>query len=225
MFGSSLKGVFGNPQGNPPAVAPAAAPVAPTSPFPAAAPGAPAPAAPSAPPAGLFAGMEQAKASEGGNYEREGHYIEKINRFKFGTSRKGKEFVVFEKTVLHVYDNAAGRGHKVGEDVSHMITRTANDMFLPNLKSIFAALAGCPVEQVTQEICDKIFNERLLDGMIVECFNRNITTKKGTLFTDVKYRKEVGAAELQANLTADEKAKFFPNGALEKAVAEGRSRV
>lgn len=214
------------PVGNPFGVAnpgfPGAAPVAPApaAPAPAYQPGPVAPAV-----SGFFSGMENAKASEGGNYEREGHYIERINRIKIGRSRKDKDFVAFEKTVIHVFDDGGGRGHKEGEDVTHMVTKTGNDMFFPNMKSIFSALAGCPAEHVTPQIAESIIAQNLCNGMYIECANRLITTKKGGVFTEIKYKKQVTPHELAAILSPTAKARFFPQGELDAAIAQGRPRV
>jgi hypothetical protein len=206
------------PVGNPFGVANPGVPAAPV-----AAPYQPGPPAPAV--SGFFSGMEHAKASEGGNYEREGHYIERINRIKIGRSRKDKDFVAFEKTVIHVFDDGGGRGHKEGEDVTHMVTKTGNDMFFPNMKSIFSALAGCPAEHVTPQIAESIIAQNLCNGMYIECANRLITTKKGGVFTEIKYKKQVTPHELAAILSPTAKARFFPQGELDAAIAQGRPRV
>lgn len=231
-FGANLAGLF-NPSPAPTPVAPVA-PQAPQggNPFAAAglvptpqAPPPPQPASPAPPVSGFFNGIESARASEGGNYERAGHYIERINRIKIGRSRKERDFVVFEKTIWHVYDNCANQGHSVGEDVSHMLVKTGNEMFFPNMKSIFSSLAGCPSESVTPQIAEAIITQGLCNGMFVECGNRVITTKKGGLFTEIRYKKQVSPQELKAVLAPDVQVRLFPNGELDAAVAAGRPRV
>lgn len=185
------------------------------------APGA-APAAPSID--SLVGGISSAKVTEGGNYHRVGHYIHRINGVKPGTTRKGRAFLAFEMIVLHVNDNVAGQGHTVGESVTYMIMRDL-DSFLSTLKKILSKLANLQPHQITEDVAKQILGNNMLDGMIVEVFARNVTTKKNTNFTDVDFRREVGAQDLLHIITPEEKQKFFPNGEIEAAIAQGKTRV
>lgn len=170
----------------------------------------------------LLAGIGQAKVNEGGNYHRAGHYIEQINNIKPGKNRKGRPFIAFEMRVLHVFDNSNG-GHISGENVTHLLMQD-NDMFLPNLKKAICNLSKTPYDSLTDDMAKAVLSQGLLRGMIVEVFGNNITTRDGNPFTVIDYRREIPAADLLNILTPEEKVKFYPNGELEKAVQEGRTR-
>ena len=144
----------------------------------------------------LFAGIADAKARLDANYERPGHYVERIDAIKRGQSRKGDAFLVVEKTVLHVFDDDEGRGHKAGESVSHMMM-SKHDSFLGNVKAMVAKLLDCATESVDSNACLMICDDsQPLGGMLIECKNRNIQTKAGNPFTVINYIREVTAQEL-----------------------------
>lgn len=171
----------------------------------------------------LVSGISGARVTEGGNYHRVGHYLHRIQAVKPGMTRKHRPFLAFEMITLHVYDNANGQGHTVGENVTYMLMRD-NDAFLPNLKKILATLAKVESHQITDQAATQMLASNLLHGMIVEIFARGVTTKAGKPFTEVGFRREVYAQDLLGILTPEEKAKFYPNGELEAAVAAGRAR-
>lgn len=173
--------------------------------------------------AGMFDGIEDAKASFDSNYERNGHYIMRIDRVKADKSRKGDGFVAFEKTVLHVFDDGDGEReswHRPGEAVTHMLMEK-HDSFLGNLKAAIAGCFGCDPTEVTKAVCTQVVGaEQALAGMIVEMRNRDILTRAGNPFTKVTYRREVPASELAETLSEKMIATFFPGDTLAEMIAE-----
>jgi hypothetical protein len=176
----------------------------------------------------IFSGLASAKARVSANYVRAGHYLCKYNRIKVDKSRKQKEFVVFEMTVLKVMDNGNGLGHRVGEDVSHMLTATGNECFLGNIKTIIANICGMKPEEVTEEDAHFITadDQPLCKGTVVEIRARTIRTKPkpgypdGTDFTEVSHCREVPAEELLVALDPKVQADFFPNNLLTRLAEE-----
>lgn len=166
---------------------------------------------------GLFSGMEGAKARVDANYERDGDYIERIDAVKTGKARTGDEFLVVEKTVLHVIDNADGKGHKVGEKISHMMMKK-HDSFLGNVKAFIANTLGVNEVEVTEAKCEQVIAEKLLDGMFIRCQNRTVMTRKNTPFTAINYRGEVSAAAVADKITEAEEALIFKPGELDALI-------
>lgn len=173
--------------------------------------------------AGMFDGIEEAKASFDANYMRAGHYIVRIDRVKADKSRKGDGFVAFEMTILHVFDDSEGDKaalHRPGEPVTHMLMEK-HDSFLGNLKSAIANCFGCDVTEVTKAVCVKVTGtDQALGGMIVEVRNRDITTRAGNPFTKVSYVREVPAVELADVLSEKILGQFFPGDMLAEMIAE-----
>lgn len=171
---------------------------------------------------GIFKGLKDAKAAQGGNYERIGHYLERIDKVKTDTSRKGAEFLAIEKTVVRVIDNAQGKGHTLGESVTHMFTMKKEyaETTLGNIKAMIAAILALPPDQVTDEVGEMISSERQpLAGMLIEVNNQTITTKKMTLFTQVRYLHSFAPDKALKLLTPEEIARFYPDNFLDKQLA------
>lgn len=168
----------------------------------------------------LFAGIEEAQERRDANYERPGHYIERIDNIKADRSRKGEEFLAIEKTVLHVLDDDNGEGHRVGQQVTHMLMKK-HDSFLGNVKSFVANTLGSSPDEVKLDVCVTICAEdQPLSGIIIECQNRNQVTKKGTDFTIINYLGEVPVERLRRLMPAEALERHFPDGALDRMEAE-----
>ncbi len=163
----------------------------------------------------MFTGIAAAKAKMDANYEAPGHYLERIDRVKIDVTRGQDAFVAIEKTIVHVYDNDDGKGHKVGENVTHMMMQK-HDSFLPNMKAFIAAACSMDAAQITPEnamqVCGPV---QPLAGTVVECKNRSIMTKKQQPFTLIIYQREVPAAELLQSMPPADQQQFFPNNALQ----------
>lgn len=162
---------------------------------------------------GLFAGVKNAPKRIDSNYEKPGTYWERIDACKTGTSRKGDEFAVLEKTVIRVIDDAEGEGHRVGENISHMMMKK-HDSFLSNIKTLISDIYEISEEDVNEELCEQVFPEKddqesIFAGLIVECSNRNIVTKKNNDFTAVKYVREVSPQEILETLDDESIERFF----------------
>lgn len=169
---------------------------------------------------GMFDGIKDAKASMDANYDRDGDYISRIDRVKGGKSRSGDEFVAVEKTIIFVYDDGEGRGHKVGENVTHMMMKK-HDSFLGNMKAFVAKCMGCDEEEVDGAACEEIISEdNPMGGMVVHQVNKTIQTRKGNDFTRVSYKGEVEASHLAELLDEDTIGRFFGDGLLEKMIED-----
>lgn len=177
-------------------------------------------------PKSIFAGLKDAKARISANYVRQGHYLMRYDKIKTDKRRKGDEFMVFEMTVMKVLNNDEGKGHRVGEAVSHMLMAT-NDCFLGNVKTIIANVLGMKPEDVSGEdaelICDA--SQPLCKGTVVEIKARTIRTRPspayptGRDFTEVNHVREVPAVELMQVLDPKVIADFFPGDMLGKLAA------
>lgn len=167
----------------------------------------------------VFAGVKEAKPSFAANYTRDGHYFARINRVKFGKSRKSEEFVAVEMIILHVYDDNNGTGHKVGEDATHMLM-CKHDMFLPNFKAMVVNLVKCPETEIGPEECMQICDENIqpFAGMLVEFIAKTITTQADRDFTRMDYKRQVPAEEVAGLLSDDLKERLFPQGELERKI-------
>lgn len=165
---------------------------------------------------GLFRGITGTKPNIRGNYERVGHYLEKIVKIKAGRKFNNEEFLAVEKQVVHVLNDAEGQGHRVGEEVTHMMLPRFPS-FKGNVVAMVAGIMGCDPDAVTDELFEHICSDaQPLSGWTIECFNRMTNTRANKPFTDISYRRYVPASELMEILTAEEKARFYPGDTLEK---------
>lgn len=164
----------------------------------------------------MFTGIQQAKAKMDANYERAGRYLERIDRVRVDISRKQETYLAIEKTVICIIDGDDAKGHKKGEQITHMLMQK-HDMFLPNMKAFIAAACSMNSEEITEEnakeVCGPI---QPLTGTVVECHNRMVQTRANQPFTAINYMREVPAAELLQMLPPQDQETFFPGGALQR---------
>jgi hypothetical protein len=107
---------------------------------------------------GVFKGIEEAKATEGGNYLKPGIYDVEIVRLKVGKTRKGVAFFASDLRVI----GSNNPDHRVGEIVNWFVGFD-KDAALGNVKAFATAvLSGeAPVdpqtvtEQVMEAMVDK----------------------------------------------------------------------
>jgi len=162
----------------------------------------------------MFTGIRDAKAQMDANYMRPGIYWSRIDRVRVDISRKQEAFVAIEQTVIHILDDDDAKGHKKGENVTHMLM-PKHDLFLSNMKGFIAGALSMNVDDITEtEAMSCCGVEQPLTGTVIECRNRQIQTKAGNPFTVIKYEREVPASELLQVLPPIDQENFFPGGAL-----------
>lgn len=167
----------------------------------------------------IFKTIKDVKMRQSANYVRAGSYWARIDAIKLDQSRKGAVFLAVEMTVVKVLEDDQGRGHKVGETVSHLMMKDA-DSFLPNVKAMIAHIMDMKPEEIEAQHAEAICAaDQPLKGCVVDLYNRMISTRKGNPFTEVNYRREVPPAEALAALDAEVQRLYFPNDALAKMAA------
>ena len=169
----------------------------------------------------IFDGIEKARASRQSAWVKPGHYIYNINKIKLGKTRADDVFMAVELTILHTQGECE---QKVGQEVTHMLMKK-HDSFLGNVKAIIASICEVDEDDVTQEDCARVCLDdgseqaQPLTGVAVECVNANIATRKGGIFTQVKYKGVVSAVRLKELLPEDSQIMFYPGGELDRLVA------
>ncbi len=161
---------------------------------------------------GLFKGMGDVKKRFGNNWEQPGKYIERIENIKIITDRNRKTKVVVNKTVIKVLDNAEGKGHMAGDEITQMID-AHNDAFMPTIKSMICAIMDAQAEDVTEEVCNVVCgvenpDAQPLAGIFVFCDNFHRKTKNGGIFTSINYRRAITPTELRTMLSPEEIERF-----------------
>jgi hypothetical protein len=136
---------------------------------------------------GIFDGIENAKASFASNYVRAGSYEADLGKVELTKNHAKVEFLAIEMTVTKVMDNDEGRGHKVGDEITHLM-KVQNTSFLGNFKQFAASALNCDADQVGKAEADRITSdEQPLVGVKVGFVARQTTTKAGGPFTKVIY--------------------------------------
>lgn len=172
----------------------------------------------------IFGNLKTARLRVDGNYERAGRYIERIDKIKYDRSFKQDQFIAIEKTVIRVIDNDQGRGHQVGESITHMLM-VRHPNFAGNFKAFIMAALGLQESEVEVEAAVAVcLPAQPLTGLVLECHNHLINTRAGTPFTVVNYKQEIPPEVLLQILTPVETSNFFPNDYLQKVVAERAKR-
>lgn len=175
----------------------------------------------------IFKGLKDAKPRVDGNYLTEGRYWLRINKLKIDTSRKNESFLAIEMTNIRTLDDNQGKGHKPGEDVTHMLMAKF-DSFLGNVKQFAVCALGGQVkpEEVDEagmmELCA---DNQPLHGLVVEVNNKGITTRKGAPFTTVNYLRVVGVEELLHSLSKADQDRYFPDNYLQKMLAQEQQQA
>jgi len=146
---------------------------------------------------GIFDGIEKARASKGGNYERAGRYYEYVRRVKLDKNRKGIEFIAVEKVVLQVIAlDPVEEPHGVGEQITHLLM-SDKDSFLGNVKAMIGAMFGEDADAVSAADAEMVVSDtQPAAGLVIEVNNRQITTKAGQPFTLVNYVRALSPEEV-----------------------------
>jgi len=135
----------------------------------------------------IFDGIESAKVSNEGNWVRPGRYTATVVAVKMVKKFNGEQFVAIELKIASVLDDEGGIGHKVNEDVTHLL-KVSNPSFLGNFKQFASTALGCESSDLGKKDADRITSdEQPLAGIDVSLTARQITTKKGSPFTKVMY--------------------------------------
>lgn len=143
-----------------------------------------------------FDNIENAKATEGGNWVRPGRYQAEIGAVKMVTARSKAELLAIESTITKVIDGPGDQPHRVGEEIVHFL-KVSLDSFLGNSKQFFSATLGCLANDVGVEQANTIISkEQPLAGRVVEFTATNIKTKAGTDWTKVMYLGYIADGEL-----------------------------
>lgn len=147
---------------------------------------------------GIFDGIDDARVSGDGNWVRPGHYFARINGVKLTKKFTGEHFLAVEMQIVQALDDDEGTGHRVGEDVTHLM-KASSPSFLGNVKQFVSATLGCSPDEVGKAEADRVTSdEQPLAGIVVEFVGREITTKAGRPFTKVTYKREVPTNEINA---------------------------
>lgn len=170
-----------------------------------------APAQGAAPPAGpnvprYLQGVASAEVRPVQEYIRPGEYTLKVTAVRQFTSRKSIPFLVVEVQVEHVHfqdvDAATGKplSNRQGQSVAWMVNFTT-DGAQRDVVSFLNAV--CTAEEL-DALSDNWVNEAaapegdgkdsVLVGRRVYCTARNVQTRKGTTFTQVRWSPFVGSA-------------------------------
>lgn len=159
----------------------------------------------------MFSGIRDARSASDVNYARAGTYLCRIDRCKTGVTRKRIEFTAIEMTIIHVYDDAEGKGHRLGETVTAYYG-SDNDYFLSEIKGFIAALLDANEDEIDEDDCfEMVSDEQPFAGMTIVMKNRDkrSQTPPHGVYTLVRY-ENFPADRVGEVLTEDEIARFFP---------------
>ena len=164
---------------------------------------------------GIFSGIEDVNPSFDANYVRAGKYVSRLDLVALKKNGEGDTNLVIEETILHVIDNNDGKGHKVGEECTHLIANHGKGkrLFMGNVKHFVMKVIGCTVEEVTEEIVEGIVEEDDKDGkaqpfagLVIEWSGRDRLAKEsGNLYTKVTYVGQISLDErLERGMISEE---------------------
>jgi len=135
----------------------------------------------------IFDGIEDAKVSNEGNWVRPGKYTASVVAVKLVKKFNGDQFLAIELKIATVADDADGVGHKVDEDVTHLM-KVSNPSFLGNFKQFASTALGCEADDLGKAEADRVTSdEQPLAGIEIGLTARQIVTQKGNPFTKVMY--------------------------------------
>ena len=135
----------------------------------------------------IFDKIGDASVSQGGNWIRPGKYTARVDGVKLVKKHTGEEFVAIEMKILTVIDDDDGNGHKVDEDITHLL-KVQNPSFLGNFKQFASTALGCEADDLDKAAADKITSdEQPLAGIEIAFTARQKPTKAGNPFTLVMY--------------------------------------
>lgn len=133
--------------------------------------------------------IKDAESRRQSEYVTPGRYLFKIEDFKEGENRKGREFVVVEMTVI---DSDDTEKHPKGSERS-WLQMTDTDTAARNIRGFLCRALNVPDAGLTDEMIDKAFTPKKatgkspLAGLLIGVNARMIQTRKGTDFTVVDF--------------------------------------
>lgn len=143
---------------------------------------------------GIFAKIEEAKATEGGNYLRPGNFDVEVVRIKVGETRKKIPFFAVDLKILGTNNPE----HKIGE-ICNWFVGMDKDAALGNIKAFATALLSAegPVDPST----------------ITEQVMEQITEKDGEMVAGTRLKVQVTLVDTKGG-NKFSKHLFFPAGAI-----------
>ena len=167
----------------------------------------------------MFGGMKKAKGRANSNYVRGGHYWANITLVKADANRTGDEFVAIEMQIVKVVDDYEGKGHRLNEEVTHMLM-TRHDSFMGNIKSFISKVLDIPQADVDEDAAEAVVAaDQPLANTVCEFRAREVMTKKNTPFTQIDYVREVPIDEVASECEDGVLDVAFPKGVLEALLA------
>lgn len=138
--------------------------------------------------------VKNATARRQSEYFSEGRYLVRVKDFVQGTTRQGKGFIALETVVV---DSNNPEEHFAGSERTWFQDMT-KDSAGKNLRGLLVNLLDVPDSQLTDAMIDRAFTldpstgRSVLAGSMLVVNARNITTRKGGLFTlcDFAYAPE-----------------------------------
>lgn len=147
---------------------------------------------------GLFAGIKDARATQGGNYLKPGMYLLQVIRVTIGKTRKGVDFFAVDFKVL----GSNNEEHGVGSIVNWFVGFD-KEPALANCKAFAVAVLGNALPEgqefdessITEEVMDGLVadNGKAIAGQKVQCQVVTVPTKSGGTFSRHLWFRE-GAA-------------------------------
>lgn len=134
---------------------------------------------------GKFSNIGSAKSNGGGIYFEPGKYELECRANKTGKTREGREFIVFEFTII----SSTNPNRPAGTSVSQMIMLDKYlETALGNIKGYVAALFNMPEQDVDEAGVEALVAaDNPGAGIKVKAIASNTKTKAGKDFTKVQY--------------------------------------
>jgi hypothetical protein len=170
-----------------------------------------------------FAGFKEARPSGDWNNLKAGDYWLKIENVKEEETRQGGYQIKAALTVVHVIDDNAGAGMRVGEEASDLFCMHGKgaDLFLPNLKAFMAGALSAPAGEIDQTDIDAMLSDdQPLAGKVVHYHGRDTVSRGGTDIVRKTYKRLIGPAELLGTLDEATLAKHWKPEELEAFAAQ-----
>lgn len=157
-----------------------------------------------------FKGMGARQPQRDSEFVKAGRYVVRVDKFSFGKTRAGRDYALFNFTILSVVDDSEAakdpKGpHRVGDKASWMMMSDV-DASGPALKAAVMSLIGT---NESEELDDDTFEKLAspanpLGGLFAEIDCRIIITKgKGQPFNLVKVKRPIEFEELKTIVPAE----------------------
>lgn len=164
-------------------------------------------------------------------FDEFGNYLQKIQSVRLANSFKhGGEFCAIEKRVVRAEPEPGMKANHVGQEVVDLINNYGNQakVFGSKTRGFIAAITGEPYEQVTfANFLAACSDAQPLAGMLVMINNASkmVEVKKGAnagkqeARPSKQYVRGFSVLQVKSILNAEEVAKFYPNGELDRLIA------